>query len=573
MTAIVPRPAATLILCRDRLSDEASPSAGSDGVEVLLVQRTHKAVFMPGVYVFPGGAVDPADDSADLHAHISGLAPADANGLLEVEKGGLGYLTAALRECFEEAGLLLGQVRSDELQSNGCPYISHECPELAERCQALRQQMLEGVLTMPELCQSLGIRLPLDRVAYLSRWVTPQGPPRRFDTRFFIAKAPMAQQAAHDGQETISHLWITPREALDRNQRGELSLGMPTRASLEALIDFVTTDDLMNHFQQSRPASRQARPATGREGRKMIKPDHAAYPEIEKLDPEREGRAQYEIRPGAITRLSPTIRRITAPNPGAMTGPGTNTYVVGQGRDRAVIDPGPAIDSHCDAILEAVREQGGQLRWILVTHTHRDHSPGAARLKEATGAVVLGLAAPEDDYQDRSFVPDGSLAHGESLDGGDFSLKALHTPGHASNHICYLHEQEGVLFSGDHIMQGSTVVINPPDGDMAAYLAALNDLKHEGASYIAPGHGFLMDQPNQVIDQLIAHRQKREDKVIAALASASPVLEKELVAMVYDDVPAAVHPLALRSLLAHLYKLEGEARATQEGGCWTLLKP
>jgi glyoxylase-like metal-dependent hydrolase (beta-lactamase superfamily II)/8-oxo-dGTP pyrophosphatase MutT (NUDIX family) len=566
---ITPRPAATLILCRDRSPDTAS---GSGGIEVLLVQRTHRAVFMPGVYVFPGGAVDTADSADALHPHINGLSPADADALLEVEQGGLGYMTAALRECFEEAGLLLAQARGQDREHASqpgfdSPYIHHQHPEWAS-CTALRQQMLQGQLTLAELCESVGVCFPLDRMAYLSRWITPEGPPRRFDTRFFLAKAPAGQTASHDGQETIGHLWISPREAVARNRRGELPLGVPTLASLQTLTEFDMVDDLITHFQRPGPAPRQPRSGTGRAGRRIIAPGDPAYAEIEKLDPHGEGKASYEIQPGEVIALSPTVYRVTAPNPGPMTGPGTNTYILGQGRDRAVIDPGPAIESHLNAILAAVGSQGGQLRWILVTHTHRDHSPAAARLKDATGATVLGLAAPDDGHQDHSFSPDRALAHGECIQAEDFSLRALHTPGHASNHICYLHEQERLLFSGDHIMQGSTVVINPPDGDMIAYLESLAALKREKPSYIAPGHGFLMDQPDRVIDRLVAHRQKREDKLVTAMQAKGPALEQTLLPIVYDDVPAAVHPLAHRSMLAHLYKLRDEGRAGQEGDCW-----
>lgn len=307
-------------------------------------------------------------------------------------------------------------------------------------------------------------------------------------------------------------------------------------------------------------------PATGRAGPRLIKAGEPSYAEVVKLDPQRLGQARYEIRPGSPVALSATVSRITAPNAGLMTGPGTNAYLIGCGRERAVIDPGPAIDSHIARIVDAAE---GQLAWILVTHSHRDHSPAAARLQALTGARVLGMPAPEDDYQDRTFRPDRTLVHGDILAGEGYSLKALHTPGHASNHLCYVHEQEGLLFSGDHIMQGSTVVINPPDGDMAAYLASLAALRTENLSYIAPGHGFLLDRPYAVIDGLIAHRLKREEKVLEALRFG-PAPEQELVKRAYDDVPQAVHPLALRSMLAHLYKLRDEGRAVKEGDQWAL---
>ncbi|HEX9969499.1 MAG TPA: MBL fold metallo-hydrolase, partial [Acidimicrobiales bacterium] len=193
-----------------------------------------------------------------------------------------------------------------------------------------------------------------------------------------------------------------------------------------------------------------------------------------------------DLEPGVVTELTPLVRRVLAPNPGIMTGPGTNTYLVG--RDEiAVIDPGPDdAEEHLDVVAEA---GGGRIRWILVTHTHSDHSPGAAGLKARTGAQVLGF-----DERD-GFVPDAAIGDGWTLDAGGFRLRAFHTPGHASNHLCYRLEGERLLFSGDHIMSGSTVVIAPPDGDMAAYLRALERLKGVELVGVAPGHGAYVDDP------------------------------------------------------------------------------
>ena len=175
-----------------------------------------------------------------------------------------------------------------------------------------------------------------------------------------------------------------------------------------------------------------------------------------------------EIVPGKLVRLNELVSRITAPNPGVMTGPGTNSYIVGQ-RELALIDPGPESAPHLAALLEAVR---GKLKWILCTHTHRDHSPCTHALKRETGADVLGFAAvPDDGRQDTEFKPDRALVEGDALATSEFTLRAVHTPGHASNHLCYLLERSGLLFTGDHVMQGSTVVISPPDGDMTAYLS------------------------------------------------------------------------------------------------------
>jgi glyoxylase-like metal-dependent hydrolase (beta-lactamase superfamily II) len=268
---------------------------------------------------------------------------------------------------------------------------------------------------------------------------------------------------------------------------------------------------------------------------------------------------------GEVVQVSPLVRRITAPNPGMMTGPGTNAYIVGTG-ELALIDPGPESEPHLNAMLAAV---GDRLRWILCTHTHIDHSPGARALKAATGAEVLGMRAPNDGRQDTDFAPDRVLGHGEVLDCGDFALRAVHTPGHASNHLCYLLEREKLLFTGDHIMQGSTVVIGPPDGDMVAYLASLEALFGLDLARIAPGHGHPIETPHDEVRRLIAHRLKREQKVMDAVAATgSPATLDELVAVVYDDTSPRLHPVARRSLHAHLLKLERDGRVSQNDERW-----
>ncbi len=262
------------------------------------------------------------------------------------------------------------------------------------------------------------------------------------------------------------------------------------------------------------------------------------------------------MSPGTVTSLSSRVRRIVAPNPGVMTGPGTNTYLVGTD-DVAVIDPGPDIPEHLDAVAAA---GAGRIRWILVTHTHSDHSPGAAPLRDRLGSQTTLLGYDERD----GFVPDSVLREGDRVEGLGFSLRALHTPGHASNHLCYFLEEERLLFSGDHIMSGSTVVIGPPDGDMAAYLRALEVVRALEAVAIAPGHGDMIGDPAAKIDEYVTHRRMREEAVAAALASAgAPLTIDELVPIVYTDVSAALHPIARFSMWAHLRKLveDGRARA------------
>jgi glyoxylase-like metal-dependent hydrolase (beta-lactamase superfamily II) len=259
------------------------------------------------------------------------------------------------------------------------------------------------------------------------------------------------------------------------------------------------------------------------------------------------------------------VWRVTARNPGAMTGPGTNSYLVGAGDQWAVIDPGPADARHIQALVDAAP---GPIRYILVTHTHRDHSPGATPLKAATGALLLGRTTTHRHWQDPTFAPDRELHHGDHLTvSTGATLRVLHTPGHASNHLCFLLEDEYILFTGDHIIQGSTVVIDPPDGDMAAYLTSLESLLREPLSHLAPGHGTLISQPHTAIQSLIQHRLKREAKVLAALAH-QPADLHALVQRVYDDVSPQLHPLAERSLLAHLLKLEAEGRALRVAESW-----
>jgi glyoxylase-like metal-dependent hydrolase (beta-lactamase superfamily II) len=252
-----------------------------------------------------------------------------------------------------------------------------------------------------------------------------------------------------------------------------------------------------------------------------------------------------------------------------MTGPGTNAYLIGEaeGDDGlALIDPGPDLDTHRDVLLAAA---GKRLRWIFCTHTHRDHSPLASTLKAATGAHLLGHGVtPGDGRQDETFRPDRVLRDGDVVDCGKFRLRAVHTPGHASNHLCYLLEDRGLLFTGDHVMQGSTVVISPPDGDMQAYLDSLRRLLDLPVTHFAPGHGHVITTPGDEVRRLVAHRMKREDKVRAALRIAGPAPLDVLVTHAYDDVPARIHPVAMRSLHASLIRLERLGAAVCTDGRW-----
>jgi len=266
------------------------------------------------------------------------------------------------------------------------------------------------------------------------------------------------------------------------------------------------------------------------------------------------------LQPGIPQHLDSEVTRIVAPNAGVMTGAGTNTYLVGT-RERVVIDPGPEDESHIQAIVSA---GAGRIRWILCTHTHSDHAPAAARLKALTGAPIAAMPAPVTDH-DIKLDPDRSLAQDDLVQCEGVSLRAIQTPGHASNHVCFLLMSNGMLFTGDHIMQGSTVVIWPPDGNMRAYLESLRRLLELDIRVLAPGHGYLIESPHAEIERLIQHRLRREDKVRqAVLAAAEGATVPMLLPRAYDDVPQALHEMAAFSLRAHLDKLveDGEIRCS-----------
>lgn len=274
------------------------------------------------------------------------------------------------------------------------------------------------------------------------------------------------------------------------------------------------------------------------------------------------------MQAGVLEQLSPRVQRLVAPNPGPMTGAGTNTYLIGN-KQMAVLDPGPAIDEHIEAIVAAV---GDRLTHIVCTHTHPDHSPAAAILAERLGVPMIGAVTEDDQHQDLTFQPDDPVSHDQVIAGEDWSLRAIHTPGHVDNHFCYLLEEEGMVFAGDHIMNGSTVVIIPPGGDMKDYIESLQRLLGYDVSAIAPGHGEVIPDCRSEVEKLVRHRLMREVKVVSGLEKVGPATLDQLVVVVYDDVNPALHEWAKLSMHAHLIKLRKEQRASVSSeGVWSLL--
>ncbi|MEK9719987.1 MAG: MBL fold metallo-hydrolase, partial [Quisquiliibacterium sp.] len=290
-----------------------------------------------------------------------------------------------------------------------------------------------------------------------------------------------------------------------------------------------------------------------------------AYGELELVVPDGQILHALDWRHDTVVPLLRHVHRLTAPNPSYMTGPGTNTYIIGEPGNWAVIDPGPDDEQHVARIASFV---GDGLKYILCTHAHLDHAPGAVILKRLTNAPILTAPAGTNSRSDWKFDPDRTLNHGDKLVLGDTTLRAIHTPGHASNHLCFLLEEDALLLSGDHINNGSTVVIDPPDGNMSDYLRALHDLLAEKIDFILPAHGYVLGPANVAIRHLIAHRLTREAKVLGAVRRAGKAGLDKLLPLVYDDVRPELHRVASRSLLAHLQKLSEDGLVTELSDQW-----
>nr|WP_206065965.1 MBL fold metallo-hydrolase [Novosphingobium sp. ERN07] len=290
---------------------------------------------------------------------------------------------------------------------------------------------------------------------------------------------------------------------------------------------------------------------------------------------------------GRAEQLEPLVRRVLAPNPSPYTFTGTQTYIVGAGREVAVIDPGPddtGADDHADtngeghvaAILAAVGD--AKITAIACTHTHRDHSPASRPLQAATGAPIIGCAplmldddGPRADAAfDPDYRPDRVLTDGEQISGDGWTLEAVATPGHTSNHLCYAVVESGALFTGDHVMGWSTSVVSPPDGDMAAYMASLQKLYDREDRVLYPAHGPQIDNPRQLVRGMLGHRRQRERQIVRLLEDGGPHAIAEFVSGMYKGLDERLHGAAGRSVLAHLIDLERQGRVAVEDERWMI---
>ncbi len=531
------RAAATVLLLRD---------APGGGLEVLMTRRSPQASFAPGAYVFPGGAIDPQDAESATHAQAD-RRPAQAPDRIT-------QAVAAIRESFEELGVLLAR------RPDGRFATAEDIAALDRGAPFIAQ------------CAARGLRLAADAVFLLAHWTADRDLPRRFDVPFLVARMPQGQEPVADETEQFEPVWVRPRDALDRHAAGQFFMIFPTIRTLERLAEFASADAVLAAVAHEQPlwtSCPRAGLLAGREARYM---EHEApYGELALVCPDGQIVHPLDWQPERPVPLLRNLQRLTAANPGAMTGPGTNSYLVGDPSTGYVaIDPGPADEAHLERLWHAA---GGDIRAIVCTHSHADHAPGAAPLAARVAAAgrprppVLGLPSAPTARAASRFTPDRALADGEriTLSGrqleGDVThtLEVVHTPGHAANHLCLLLREDGLLFSGDHILNGSTTVIDPPDGNMDDYLASLDRLdalcERHGVEFILPAHGHAIAGARGAIARLKAHRLAREAKVLAAMQALPDGSMDDWVRHAYADVPERLWPVAQRSLLAHVERL------------------
>ncbi len=510
---------------------------GAYGLEVLMTRRSPTASFAPGAYVFPGGVIDAEDAQVhDIAAHRPGQ-----------EGQRLTQAIAVIRESFEELGILLAR------HSDGRP-AGPQAVAALDRSRPL-----------PPQCREQGLVLAADQVFVLAHWVTDRDLPRRFDVPFLVARMPEGQTPVADEAEQFEPVWMHPADALARHAAGSFFMIFPTIRTLERLAKFESVQAVLQACAGGQPlwtSCPRAGLLGGEEARFM---EHEmAYGELALVSPDGQIVHHLDWRNDQPVALLRNVTRLTAPNPGAMTGPGTNSYLVGDAATGYIaIDPGPNEPVHLERLWRAA---GGDIRMIVCTHSHPDHSPGARPLQAlcAGEPAILGLPSLPTARAASQFVPDRALADGEQLvlegDGTRHTLRVVTTPGHAANHLCLVLLEDGLLFSGDHVLNGSTTVVDPPDGDMSAYLGSLDKLaaacQAHAIEFILPAHGWVLGFAAQAIARLKQHRLQREARIIAAMRQRPEGAADDWVRLAYDDVPQALWPVAKRSLLAHVQRIQ-----------------
>jgi len=528
------RPAATVLLLRDT----------PDGIEVLMTRRSMTASFAPGAYVFPGGGVD----ALDAASHGQARRRATQSDLH------LTQAIAAIRESFEELGVLLAR-RGDGSTAD------HSDIAALKRSAPFAAQ-----------CEALGLTLAADEVFVLAHWITDRDLARRFDVPFLVARMPEGQAPVADETEQFEPVWVRPADALARHKAGQFFIIFPTIRTLERLLDYPSVDAVLQACAATEQPLWTSCPRAGMlAGREMRYMEHELpFGELALVCPDGQVAHALDWQTEAPVALLKNVQRLTAPNPGAMTGPGTNSYLVGDpNTGYIVIDPGPADPDHLEKLWRAA---AGDIRMIVCTHSHPDHSPGAEPLQAlcAQRPPILGLPSAPTARSHSQFTPERALRDGErlSLAGSDtdstHTLLVIHTPGHAANHLCLVLLEDHLLFSGDHVLCGSTTVIDPPDGDMTAYLDSLDLLSaacaQHALEFILPAHGYVIGgyagEATAAIARLKAHRLQREAKILEAMQTQPQGTPDDWLAHAYADVPERMWPVAKRSLIAHVARIE-----------------
>jgi glyoxylase-like metal-dependent hydrolase (beta-lactamase superfamily II)/8-oxo-dGTP pyrophosphatase MutT (NUDIX family) len=530
------RAAATVLLLRDSAA----------GIEVLMTRRSATASFAPGAYVFPGGHIDDADEAAK---RIATRRPTQSR----VQRT---QAIAAIREAFEELGILLAH------HADGSPVR-------AEEVAAMDRGNTAGT-AFADQCAARGLVLDSDRVFTFAHWMTDRDLPKRFDVPFLVARMPEGQTPTADESEQFEPSWVHPADALARHEAGTFFMIFPTVRTLQRMAAYPTVDALLAACASEAPlwtSCPRAGLLKGEDARYM---EHESpYGELALVCPDGQLLHALDWQSEHPVPLLKNVMRLTAPNPSAMTGPGTNSYIVGDAATGyIVIDPGPNDFDHIGRLWRATK---GDIRMIVCTHSHADHSPGAAPLQALCKngkPPILGLASKPTARATARFTPERELADGERLvlSGANaagetvtHTLHVIHTPGHAANHLCLVLEEDGLLFSGDHILNGSTTVVDPPDGDMTAYLDSLDTLdaacEAGGIDFILPAHGYVIGFARTAIGMLKAHRLKREAKIAAAMQKLPEGTPEEWLPLAYDDVPERMWPVAARSLAAHVARI------------------
>ena len=509
-----------------------------------MTRRSATASFAPGAYVFPGGGIDGLD--TQVHAAADRRPTQSDQHLTQA--------IAAIRESFEELGILLAR------HADGRMADARDIAAI-DRRQPLAAQ-----------CGARGLRLAADSVYLLAHWTADRDLPRRFDVPFLVARMPEGQEPVADETEQFEPVWVRPADALARHAAGQFFMIFPTIRTLQRLALFASTQAVLDALADEKPlwvSCPRAGTLAGQEARYME--GDAPFGELALVCPDGQIVHALDWQTDRPVPLLRNVLRLTAPNPGVMTGPGTNSYLVGDPATGYIaIDPGPADAEHLDRLWRAA---GGDIRMIVCTHSHPDHSPGAAPLQAMctragrSAPPILGLPSAPTARAASAFTPDRLLQNNEllALEGQapegkiTHTLQVIHTPGHAANHLCLLLVEDALLFSGDHILNGSTTVVDPPDGNMADYLDSLDKLDAacaaHGVEFILPAHGYVLGDARGAIARLKAHRLAREAKVLAAMQALPQGSVDDWVRQAYDDVPERMWPVAQRSLLAHVERI------------------